>query len=192
MVSGAGYATHGGWARLGGMGSTPVPASPARQPGPRTGGCEERRAIRVLLAEDVAVVRQTLTSLLGLEPDIQVVAALEAGDEIIPAALEHHPDVALLDIGLPGISGLTAAAELAQSLPACQVLILTGLESPGNLDVALRAGVRGFLLKDCPADDLIAAVRAVASGERVIDPRAAGLAPGPAGETPPASDASTP
>jgi two-component system, NarL family, response regulator DesR len=135
--------------------------------------------IRVLLAEDVAVVRDTLAALLGLEPDIEVTAALARGDEVIPAALQHHPDVAVLDIGLPGTSGLEAAAELARSLPACKVLILTGLQSPGNLDAALAAGARGFLLKEGPADDLIAAVRAVASGGQVVDPRLTGPAAGP-------------
>jgi two-component system, NarL family, response regulator DesR len=140
-------------------------------------GSGPQRVIRVLLAEDVAVVRQTLVSLLNLEPDIEVVAALATGDQIIPGALEHRPDVALLDIDLPGTSGLTAAAGLARMLPGCQVMILTGLESPGNLDAALRAGARGFLLKDGPADELITAVRAVARGERAIDPRLPSPAP---------------
>jgi two-component system, NarL family, response regulator DesR len=139
--------------------------------------------IRVLLAEDVPVVRDTLAALLGLEPDIEVTAALASGDQIAPAALAQRPDVALLDIGLPGTSGLAAAAELARDLPGCKVLILTGLEACGNLDAALRAGARGFLLKDIPAEDLIAAVRAVARGEQVIDPRLAGALPGP-GEGP--------
>jgi two-component system, NarL family, response regulator DesR len=130
--------------------------------------------IRVLVAEDAAVLRQTLISLLSLEPDIEVTAALATGDQIIPTALEHYPDVALLDIGLPGTDGLTAAAELARRLPGCRVMILTGLASPGNLEAALRVGARGFLLKDSTADELIAAIRAVARGERVIDPRLGG------------------
>lgn len=134
--------------------------------------------IRVLVAEDVPVVRQTLTALLGLEPHIEVITAVASGDQILPAALEHHPDVALLDIGLPGTDGITAAAELAGRLPSCRVLILTGIEEPGNLDAALRAGACGFLLKDRPADELIDAVRAVARGQQVIDPRLAGAAPG--------------
>jgi len=137
----------------------------------------ERRVIRVLLAEDVAVVRDTLAALLDLEPDIEVTAALASGDQIIPAALAQPPDVALLDISLPGTSGLTAAAELARNLPACKVLILTGLEAPGHLAAALRAGARGFLLKGGPAEDLIAAVRAVAGGQQVIDPRLADALP---------------
>jgi two-component system, NarL family, response regulator DesR len=139
--------------------------------------------IRVLLAEDVTAVRDTLAALLGLEPDIEVTAALASGDQIVPAALAQCPDVALLDIGLPGTSGLAAAAELARTLPGCKVLILTGLAASGSLDAALRAGARGFLLKDGPADDLVAAVHAVARGEQVIDPRLADALPDP-GEGP--------
>ena len=157
------------------MGGIPVPARSARQTGQQAG---RRPAIRVLVAEDVAVVRETVVALLGLEPDIEVAAALASGDQIVPAAVLHRPDVALLDIGLPDIDGLTAAAQLAGQLPGCRVLILTGLQAPPSLDAALRAGVLGFLLKDGTADDLISAVRAVARGERVIDPRLARAAPG--------------
>jgi two-component system response regulator DesR len=132
--------------------------------------------IRVLVAEDVGVVRDTLVALLGLEADIEVTAAVASGDQILPAALQHRPDVAVLDIGLPGTDGLTAAARLAARLPGCRVLILTGLEATGNLDAALRAGARGFLLKDSPAGELIGAVREVARGARVIDSRLAGPA----------------
>jgi two-component system response regulator DesR len=134
-------------------------------------------AIRVLIAEDVAVVRETLTALLDLEEDIEVAAAIAAADQIVPTALEQRPDVALLDIALPGGDGITAAGELAARLPGCRVLILTGLVEPGNLDAALRAGVSGFLLKEGPADELIAAVRAVTRGERVIDSRLPGQLP---------------
>ncbi len=161
------------------MDGTPVPASPSRHPAPGRVSGQERPLVRVLVAEDVAVVRETLAALLGLEPDIQVVAAIASGDQIVPAALEHRPDVALLDIGLPGVDGLTAAAGLALRVPGCRVLILTGLEAPGNLHAARRAGVCGFLLKDGPAGELIRAVRAVARGERVTDARLAGEAPGP-------------
>jgi two-component system response regulator DesR len=130
--------------------------------------------IRVLVAEDVGVVRDTLVALLGLEADIEVAAAVASGDQILPAALRHRPDVAVLDIGMPGTDGLTAAAGLAAQLPGCRVLIVTGLEATGNLDAALRAGARGFLLKDSPAGELIGAVREVARGARVIDSRLAG------------------
>jgi len=160
-----------------------VPAANSRQNSARGGCSQEWSLIRVLVAEDVAVVRETLTALLGLEPDIQVVAAVGSGDQVVPAAVEHRPDVALLDIGLPGTDGLAAAAELARRLPGCRVLILTGLEAPGNLGAALQAGVSGFLLKDGPAGELAFAVRAVARGEQVFDARLAGEAPG-TGEPP--------
>jgi two-component system response regulator DesR len=134
--------------------------------------------IRVLVAEDATAVRETLVALLDLEADIEVAVAVASGDQVVPAALEHRPDVALLDIGLPGTDGIAAAADLAGRVPGCRVLILTGLQKPGNLDAARQAGARGFLLKDRPADQLIEAVRAVAHGEQVTDPRLAGQAPG--------------
>jgi two-component system response regulator DesR len=164
------------------MGGPQIPVSPARHARQASSGDDESPVIRVLIAEDAAVVRDTLVSLLGLEPDIEVAAAVAAGDQIVPAALQHRPDVALLDIGLPGVDGLTAAGELRTRLPSCRVLILTGLDAPANLDAALRAGVRGFLLKDEPAGELIGAVRAVARGVQVIDSRLAGLAHRPDGD----------
>jgi two-component system, NarL family, response regulator DesR len=124
--------------------------------------------IRVLIAEDVDVLRETLAALVELEDDLEVVAVLARGDAIVPAALRHRPDVALLDIDLPGTDGLTAAAGLRRQLPACRVLILTGLDRPDSLDRALAAGVSGFLVKDGPVDDLVDAVRRVARGERVF------------------------
>lgn len=141
---------------------------------------EEDALIRVLLAEDVRVLRETLAALLSLEPDIRVAAAVSSGDQVIPAAEQHRPDVAVLDIRLPGVDGLTAAAELGRRVPGCRVLILTGLEAPGHLDEALRAGVTGYLLKDGPAQELINAVRQVAAGRRVIDSRLTGNTPGTA------------
>ena len=99
------------------MGGPRIPVSPARRAGQPGPGGDESPVIRVLIAEDAGVVRDTLVALLGLETGIEVAAAVAAGDQIVPAALEHRPDVALLDIGLPGVDGLTAAAELA-SLPA--------------------------------------------------------------------------
>jgi two-component system response regulator DesR len=126
---------------------------------------------RVLVAEDVEVLRDTLVALLELEGDLEVVAELASGDRIVPEALARHPDVALLDIDLPGTDGLTAAAELRERLPACRVLILTGLATPDSRRRALAAGVSGFMVKDGPADDLIDAVRRVARGERVFAAR---------------------
>ncbi len=153
------------------------PSRPAR-----TRGGAGRPVIRVLVAEDVRVARDTLVALLGLESDIEVAVAVASGDQIVPAALEHRPDVALLDIGLPGTDGLTAAAELAVWLPGCRVLILTGLDFSGHLGAAMRAGACGFLLKDKPANELIGAVRAVARGEQVVDSRLAGPACQPEGD----------
>ncbi|TDD66846.1 response regulator transcription factor [Jiangella aurantiaca] len=124
--------------------------------------------IRVLVAEDVDILRDTLVALLQLEDDLAVAAAVAAGDRIVPAALDCRPDVALLDVDLPGVDGLTAAAELHERLPACRVLILTGLVRPDGLDRARAAGVSGFLVKDGPADDLVEAVRTVARGGRVF------------------------
>jgi two-component system, NarL family, response regulator DesR len=129
--------------------------------------------VRVLIAEDMRILRDTLVALLELEDDLEVVAELAAGDQIVPAALQHHPDVAVIDIDLPGLDGLTAAAELHQRLPACRTLILTGLGRPGTLRRALAAHVSGFLVKDAPAQQLVDAVRRVAAGERVIDPKLA-------------------
>ncbi|MFF2807745.1 DNA-binding response regulator [Streptomyces sp. NPDC058000] len=129
--------------------------------------------LKVLLAEDVHMIRGALVALLELEPDLSVVAAVDRGDAILPAALEHRPDVAIIDIDLPGISGLTAAAQLHEELPGCHTLILTSLGRPGTLRRALTARVSGFLLKDAPPDQLAEAVRGVAAGRRVIDPQLA-------------------
>ena len=123
---------------------------------------------RVLIAEDVDVVRETLAAILDLEEGLEVIASLATGDGIVPEALRCQPDVALLDIDLPGTDGLTAAAELRDRLPSCRVLILTGLAGPDVLDHARAAGVAGFLVKDERADTLIDAVRRVARGERVF------------------------
>jgi two-component system response regulator DesR len=124
--------------------------------------------IRVLVAEDVDVLRETLVALLELEGDIDVVASIAAGDRIVPEALTHRPDVALLDVDLPSTDGLTAAGELRERLPSCAVLILTGLATSCSRGRALAAGVSGFLIKDGPADDLVDAVRRIARGERVF------------------------
>ena len=129
--------------------------------------------IRVLVAEDMRILRDTLNSVLNLEPDIEVVAQVADGNAILPAVLAKQPDVALVDIGLPGIDGLAAAAALRERCPHCRVLVLTVLDRPGDLRRALAAQVAGFLPKDTPADALVAAVRRVATGERVIDPQLA-------------------
>lgn len=129
--------------------------------------------VRILIAEDMRILRETLAALLGLEDDLEIVAELASGDQIVPAALQHRPDVAMIDIDLPGADGLTAAAELHRLLPECRTLILTGLGRPGTLRRALAAHVSGFVVKDAPSQELVDAVRRVAAGERVIDAKLA-------------------
>lgn len=126
--------------------------------------------IRVLIAEDAHLIRGALVALLSLEPDIKVVAQLGRGDEIVDTVARFAPDVAVLDIDLPGRDGLTAARALHAQSPQCAVLILTGLSQPGNLLRALEAHVRGFIVKDAPATTLADGIRKVAAGQRVIDP----------------------
>jgi two-component system response regulator DesR len=132
--------------------------------------------IGVLLAEDQAMVRGALASLLGLEDDIEVVAEIGRGDEVLDAARRARPDVALLDIGMPGLGGLEVAELLRDQLPEVRVLILTTFNRPGYLRRAMEAGAAGFLLKDAPADDLARAIRAAAAGRRVVDPGLAAAA----------------
>jgi two-component system response regulator DesR len=129
----------------------------------------EVATVRVLIAEDTGILRETLSALLALQDDFEVVAEVAAGDRIVPAAQQHRPDVAVVDVDLPGLDGITATARLREVLPECAVLILTGLARPANLRAALAAGATGFLLKDTLAADLVAAIRRVAAGERVID-----------------------
>lgn len=125
--------------------------------------------IRVLLAEDQHMVRGALVALLNLETDIEVIAELASGDEILPTALEVRPDVAIIDIDLPGKDGLVAATEIRTELPECRILILTSLGRPGTVRRALDARVNGFMPKDAPPEKLANAVRQVAVGRRVID-----------------------
>ena len=126
--------------------------------------------IRVLLAEDQAMVRGALAALLSLEGDIEIVAEVGRGDEVVVVARATHPDVALLDIEMPGCDGISAAAALHKQLPSCRVLILTTVGRPGYLRRAMESGVVGFLLKDAPSAQLATAIRRAVAGERVIDP----------------------
>ncbi|MCA1848503.1 MAG: response regulator transcription factor [Actinobacteria bacterium] len=139
--------------------------------------------VRVLLAEDQAMVRGALSALLSLEEDVEIVAEASRGDEVVPAALNALPDVALLDIEMPGGDGLSAAAALKERLPSCRVVILTTFGRAGYLRRAMESGAVGFLLKDAPASDLTAAIRRVMAGERVVDPALAAAALSE-GETP--------
>jgi two-component system response regulator DesR len=125
--------------------------------------------IRVLIAEDQGMVRGALATLLALEDDIEVVAQCSRGDEVVAAAMTAQPDVALLDIEMPGLDGLKAAALLHQAQPACTIIILTTFGRPGYLRRAMEAGATGFVVKDGPADQLAVSIRRAVAGERVID-----------------------
>jgi two-component system response regulator DesR len=132
--------------------------------------------VRVLLAEDQAMVRGALSALLSLEDDIEIVAEASRGDQVLPAALNTLPDVALLDIEMPGGDGLEAAAVLHERLPSCMVVILTTFGRSGYLKRAMESGAVGFLLKDAPASELAKAIHRVMKGERVVDPALAAAA----------------
>ena len=132
--------------------------------------------IRILLAEDQGMVRSALAALLAFEPDLEVVAQVSSGDEVLAAAEEARPDVALLDIEMPGIDGIEAAARLRAELPECRILILTTFGRPAYLRRAMEAGASGFLVKDAPAERLANAIRRAAAGERIVDPELAAAA----------------
>ena len=139
--------------------------------------------IRLLLADDQALVREALATLLGLQEDFEVVASVGRGDEVVDAAAAGQPDVALLDIEMPGLDGLAAAAALARQAPGCKVVMLTTFGRAGYLRRAMEAGAVGFVVKDAPAEALADAIRRVMAGERVVDPALA-VATLAAGESP--------
>ena len=126
--------------------------------------------IRLLIADDQALVRGALAALLQMEDDLEVVAEVSRGDEVVDAALRHVPDVALLDVEMPGIDGLAAARLLKEAFPSCRVLMVTTFGRPGYLKKAMAAGASGFVVKDTPARALADAVRRVHDGLRVVDP----------------------
>lgn len=126
--------------------------------------------IRLLLADDQALVRGALAALLDLESDIEVVAQVGRGDEVVAAARESSADVCLLDIEMPGLTGIEAAADLRRELPGVRSLIVTTFGRPGYVRRALDAGAAGFVVKDTPSRELADAVRRVHAGLRVIDP----------------------
>lgn len=132
--------------------------------------------IRLIIAEDVPMLRGALVALMELEQDLSVVAEVGNGNDILPTALEHRPDIAVIDIDLPGTDGLTAAAKLRSCLPSCRVLIITSLGNPAALRRALAAQVDGYVLKDALPSELAQAIRKVAAGQRVIDPQLALMA----------------
>jgi len=126
--------------------------------------------IRVLLAEDQSMVRGAMAALLSMEDDIEVVSQVATGDAVVAEALRARPDVAVLDIEMPGMDGISAAAELRTALPSCRVLIVTTFGRPGYLRRAMEAGALGLILKDAPAAELANAIRSVAAGRRSVDP----------------------
>jgi two-component system response regulator DesR len=126
--------------------------------------------IRLLLADDQALVRGALAALLSLEGDLEVVAEVDRGDLVVPRAREVRPDVAVLDIEMPGLDGIAATSALRQALPTCRVLVVTTFGRPGYLRRAMEAGASGFLVKDAPAEQLADAIRRVHAGLRVVDP----------------------
>jgi two-component system response regulator DesR len=126
--------------------------------------------IRLLLADDQDLVRGSLSALLSLEPDLEVVADVGRGDQVLDAVRAHAPDVALIDIEMPGIDGISATGQIVAAGLPCKCLIVTTFGRPGYLRRAMDAGARGFIVKDTPADQLARMVRAVAAGQRVVDP----------------------
>jgi two-component system, NarL family, response regulator DesR len=132
--------------------------------------------IRVLLAEDQLMFRTAVRRLLELEDDLEVVAEVTRGDELVPAALAARPDVAVVDIEMPVQDGISAVAELHRTLPSCRTLILTMYGRPGFVQRALESGVSGFVLKDAPIEVLAGAIRRCAAGHEVIDPTLAARA----------------
>jgi two-component system response regulator DesR len=126
-------------------------------------------SIRLLLADDQNLVRSALAALLSLQDDFEVVAEVGRGDEVVTLAKSERPDVVLLDIEMPGLDGLAAAAALSHEVPECRVIVLTTFGRAGYLRRAMEAGALGFIVKDAPAEQLADAVRRVAAGERVVD-----------------------
>ena len=137
--------------------------------------------IRILIAEDQAMVREAIAGLLDLEDDLEVVAQVGRGDEVLAAAASSAPDVALLDIEMPGATGLEVLGRLAAQQPGCRILILTTFGRPGYLRRAMEGGAAGFLLKDAPIAELSSAIRRAMAGERIVDPglAASALSEGP-------------
>ncbi|TQS26092.1 response regulator transcription factor [Microbispora sp. KK1-11] len=126
--------------------------------------------IRVLLADDQALVRGALAAMLSLEPDIEVVAQVGSGEEVVEAARRSRPDVALLDVQMPGRDGLEVTADLRAALPSCRVVICTTFGRPGYFARAMENGASGFVVKDAPPEHLVDTVRRVHAGLRVVDP----------------------
>lgn len=126
--------------------------------------------IKLVLADDQALVRGALAALLNLEGDLEVVAEVGRGDEVLEACRAHAADVAVLDVEMPGLDGIEVTTQIKRTLPGTHVLIVTTFGRPGYLRRALQSGADGFLVKDTPAKQLADAVRRVHAGLRVVDP----------------------
>ncbi|MEV6693641.1 response regulator transcription factor [Micromonospora sp. NPDC051196] len=137
--------------------------------------------ISVLVAEDQNLIRGALVALMSLESDIRVVAETERGDTILAEIEQHRPDVAVVDIDLPGMDGIVAAQRLKDAGSPVRILVLTSVGTPGNFDRAMQAGVAGFLVKDAPSERLCRAIRDVHAGRRVIDIELADSSSAPTG-----------
>jgi two-component system, NarL family, response regulator DesR len=159
--------------------TSPGPDSPGPDD-PATSPDDPAPRIRILLADDQTLIREALAALLSFEPDMEVVAQVGRGDEVVKAAADNKIDIALLDIEMPGMDGLTAAGQLHTAQPDVKIVILTTFGRPGFLRRAMQSGVSAFIVKDSPPDRLATAVRKALAGERVIDPdlAAAALAEG--------------
>ncbi|MGK5732925.1 response regulator transcription factor [Streptomyces sp. URMC 124] len=127
--------------------------------------------IRVLVADGLRLTREALSAVLASEPGVHVVAQVPRGDDVVPSALRTRPNVALLDANLPGLDGISAAAQLKAALPACRIIIVTSPDRPGALRTALKTGVEGFVSKGASVRELTDTVRTAARGERVLDPQ---------------------
>ncbi|WP_307293009.1 response regulator transcription factor [Microbacterium natoriense] len=126
--------------------------------------------IRILIADDQSLIRQSLAAVVNLQPDFHVVAEASSGADAIRLADDTRPDVALLDVHMPDIDGISTAEEIIRSVPGCHVLMLTAFARPGYLSRAMKLGASGFILKDVPAAELFSAIRTVNRGVRVVDP----------------------
>ena len=130
----------------------------------------QEKTIRVVLADDHTVVRKGICEFLEEEDDIQVVAEATTGVEAIAATLGHDPDVAILDIQMPEMTGVEAARQIKEKAPHVQILVLTAYDDDPYIFAMLQAGASGYVLKNAPSDELIRAVRSVAQGESALDP----------------------
>lgn len=142
----------------------------AEDGGDRALGTPGERSLRILIADDVDLVAEAFEAMLGTEPGFEVVGRVGRGDEVAAAVRAHAPDVAVLDVEMPGATGIEAAREIAAFAPECKVLLLTALEGSGHLHKGLAAGASGYIIKSTTGARLIAAIRTVASGGTVIDP----------------------